>query len=182
MHPDPAIPTNPSPARRIALASSSPNASATRVYAQRTWAQGRDDDTAVGSHPHAVAKGITWAAGARRGIASGKIIGNGADCLLIPIRSMDGRVMSLQCINRAGAKQTFGPMGDGCLILGNTLDKGIPWVVVEGWADAVSLVFHHYGGNAVGIAAFGIKRMMRVAQAVADRYQPEEIIILENAA
>ena len=141
-----------------------PEPSRTAAYALDLWRMARTDDTVVGTHPYAISKGITWAAGASRGIASSEIvIGLNADCLIVPIRSMDWRVIAVQCINTAGAKQTFGPMQDGCLLLGNTLDLSIPWVVVEGWADAVSLVFHIYQGNAVGICAFGINRMEMVA-------------------
>ncbi|WP_019570282.1 primase-helicase zinc-binding domain-containing protein [Thioalkalivibrio sp. ALE11] len=155
----------------------------TEAYAREVWARAVTDDPVAGSHPYAISKGITWAAGAGRTTASGKIIGRDADCLVIPIRSMDWSVIAVQCINPAGAKQTFGSMGDdGCLLLGNTLDRAIPWMVAEGWADAVSLVFHHYEGNAVAAAAFGIRRMERVAHAIAEHFQPDELVILEDAA
>ena len=156
----------------------------TAVYARELWLRANKDDNAVGSHPYARQKRIGWAAGAGRVSASGRIIGRDADCLVIPIKTVaDERVVSVQCINIHGRKQTFGPMGeDGCLLLGNTLDRSIPWVVVEGWADAVSLAFHIYRGNAVGICAFGISRMEKVARAVADHYRPDEIVILEDAA
>lgn len=159
-----------------------PEPSRTAAYALELWRSARTDDAVVGTHPYAISKGITWAAGAGRVVVpKGKIVGDGSDCLVIPIRSMDWRVIAVQCINTAGAKQTFGPMQDGCLILGNTLDLSIPWVVVEGWADAVSIVFHIYKGDAVGICAFGKSRMERIAQAVADHYQPKRITILEDA-
>jgi phage/plasmid primase-like uncharacterized protein len=157
--------------------------SRTAAYALELWRSARTDDAVVGTHPYAISKGITWAAGAGRAVVSGKIVGTRADCLVIPIRSMDWRVIAVQCINGAGAKQTFGGMGnDGCLILGNTLDLTIPWVVVEGWADAVSIVFHIYKGNAVAAAAFGINRMERIAHAIAEHYRPERITIMEDAA
>jgi phage/plasmid primase-like uncharacterized protein len=159
-----------------------PEPSRTQIYARELWLQARTDDAVVGTHPYAIAKGIGWAAGAGRVIVpKGKIVGDCSDCLVVPIRSMDWRVIAVQAINTVGAKQTFGPMGDGCLILGNTLDRSIPWVIVEGWADAVSLVFHVYKGNAVAAAAFGIERMERVAHAIAEHYQPDEIVILEDA-
>jgi phage/plasmid primase-like uncharacterized protein len=161
-----------------------PEPSRTAAYALELWRAARTDDAVVGTHPYAISKGITWAAGAGRVIVpKGKIVGDGADCLVIPIRAMDWRVIAVQAINASGAKQTFGPMGDdGCLLLGNMLDRAIPWVIVEGWADAVSLVFHIYRGNAVAAAAFGINRMDRTARAIADHYQPNEIVILEDAA
>ena len=160
-----------------------PEPSRTAVYALDLWRMARTEDAVVGTHPYAVAKGITWAAGAGRvTVPKGKIVGDGSDCLVIPIRSIDWRVIAVQCINTVGAKQTFGGMGnDGCLILGNTLDLTIPWVVVDGWADAVSIVFHIYKGDAVGICAFGKNRMERIARAVADHYRPDCITILEDA-
>jgi len=160
-----------------------PPPSRTADYALELWRAARTEDAVVGTHPYALAKGITWAAGAGRAMVSGKIVGNRADCLIVPIRSMDWRVIAVQAINASGAKQTFGPLGDdGCLILGNTLDRSIPWVIVEGWADAVSVAFHIYKGNAVAAAAFGVKRMDRIARAIADHYQPDEVVILEDAA
>lgn len=152
-------------------------------YARRLWRSAALDDAVVAAHPYATKKGIGWAAGAGRVTASGSVIGDNADCIVIPIRTPSDRLVAVQCINANGDKQTFGSMGDdGCLLLGNTLDRSIPWVVVEGWADAVSLAFHAYQGNAVAIAAFGIKRLEKVARAVADHYQPDAITIMEDAA
>jgi phage/plasmid primase-like uncharacterized protein len=152
-------------------------------YARRLWRAADVEDAVVAAHPYAIKKGIDWAAGAGRVTASGSVIGNDADCLVIPIRTPADKLLAVQCINADGDKQTFGSMGDdGCLLLGNTLDRSIPWVVVEGWADAVSVAFHVYRGNAVAIAAFGIKRIDKVAQAVADHFEPQVITIMEDAA
>lgn len=151
----------------------------TQVYAQDLWARARTEDAVVGTHPYAISKDITWAAGAGRVQASGKVIGQRMDCLVVPIRAMNWRVIAVQCITADGAKQTFGPMGaDGCLILGNTLDLAIPWVVVEDWADAVSIAHHHYAGNAVGIAAIMASRIPRVADAVDRQYRPDNVIMM----
>jgi len=154
-------------------------------YARRLWRKAEVEDGVVGAHPYAAKKGITWAAGAGRAIAKGTFseIGTDADCVVIPIRTVaDERLLAVQCINADGAKQTFGSMGDdGCLLLGNTLDRSIPWYVTEGWADAVSLVFHYARGNAVAAVAFGINRLEKVQCAVADHYQPDVITILEDA-
>lgn len=176
--------SDPRPITPRRTPSKPPRLPRTAAYALELLRAARTEDAVVGTHPYALSKNITWAAGAGRVIVpKGRIVGNGVDCLVTPIRSMDWRVIAVQAINASGAKQTFGPMGDdGCLILGNTLDRSIPWVIVEGWADAVSLVFHIYKGNAVAVAAFGINRMERIARAVADHYQPDEIVILEDAA
>jgi phage/plasmid primase-like uncharacterized protein len=167
----------PTPPRR-------PGNPRTAVYARELWLKANKDDNVVGGHPYARQKGIDWAAGAGRASASGCIVGRDADCLVIPIKTVvDERLVAVQCINMQGRKQTFGPMGDdGCLLLGNTLDRFIPWIVVEGWADAVSVAFHVHEGNAVAAAAFGINRMEKVARAVAECFQPAEIVILEDAA
>ena len=155
-------------------------------YARRLWRAVDVDDAAVAAHPYAIKKGIGWAAGAGRAVAKGSfsVIGADADCVVIPIRTVaEERLIAVQCINANGDKQTFGTMGDdGCLLLGNTLDKSIPWVVTEGWADAASVVFHAYQGNAVAAVAFGMKRLEKVARAVAAHYQPKRITILEDAA
>jgi phage/plasmid primase-like uncharacterized protein len=158
--------------------------SRTAIYARELWLQAETDDAVVGSHPYAIQKHIAWAAGAGRVIVpKGKVVGDGSDCLIVPIRSMDWRVIAVQVINTVGAKQTFGPMGDdGCLLLGNTRDRSVPWICVEGWADAVSVAFHCYRGNAVAAAAFGKERMEKVAHAIAAHFEPNEITILEDAA
>lgn len=157
--------------------------SRTAIYARELWLQAHKDDAVIAAHPYAIKKGIDWAAGAGRAMASGKVIGRNADCIVIPIRSVTGQLLAVQCINPAGDKQTFGSMGeDGCLLLGNTLDRSIPWAVVEGWADGASFVFHIYKGNAVAVVAFGINRMRKAAQAVARQFQPTELAIVEDAA
>jgi len=139
--------------------------SRTAAYALELWRKARTDDAVVGTHPYAISKGITWAAGAGRVVASGKIIGQHADCLLIPIRTEGtGKLQAVQCVNANGDKQTFGPIKGGCLLLGNTLDRSIPWYVAEGWASAASVVFHHHQGNAVCAVAFGKEQLLPVAK------------------
>ncbi|RKZ99899.1 MAG: hypothetical protein DRQ47_10285, partial [Gammaproteobacteria bacterium] len=81
-----------------------------------------------------------------------------------------------------GKKQSFGQLRGGCLLLGNTLDKSLEWWVVEGWADAVSAVFHIHKGNAVVAVAFGMNRMNEVAELLAVKYEPSRILIVEDAA
>jgi len=159
-----------------------PSPNSTSAYAARLWLASGFDDATVASHPYAVRKGIPWAAGAGRGLANGKIVGRGADCLIVPIRADGtGKVQGVQCIDSEGAKQTFGQVNGGCLVLGNTLDRSVEWFVAEGWASAVSVVFHHRMGNAVCAAAFGKGNMENTAGLLSRRYRPRRIIILREA-
>jgi len=154
----------------------------TQAYASELWLAGCWDDSVVGKHPYARKKGIEWAAGAKRGTASGKLIGKSADCLIIPVRERAiGQIQAVQCINTSGDKQTFGPVKGGCLVLGNTLDKTIPWYVAEGWASAVSVVFHHHRGNAVCAVAFGKHNMDPTAVMLSEAFDPKEIVVLREA-
>jgi putative DNA primase/helicase len=169
-------PTRPPEAPRQA----SPQHS-TGDYARALWTKVSRDDDVVGEHPYCVKKGITLAGGAGRGQASGKVIGRNGDCLIIPIRDIrtDG-VVAVQCINAEGAKQTFGPVRGHAFICGNTLDQSIPWFVVEGWADAVSIVFHAHQGNAAAFACMG-HHFDLVARTVAEHFAPQRLVILEDA-
>jgi putative DNA primase/helicase len=138
-------------------------------------------DAAVLEHPYAQRKGITSAGGAGRGKASGRIVGKQADCIIVPVRDIQtDKPIAVQCINPEGVKQTFGSLSGGGLILGNTLDKRIPWYVCEGWASAYSMVFHHLRGDAVAAASFGKSNMERLATSIADRYKPDCITILQE--
>ena len=144
------------------------------------------DSSLVGEHPYAIAKGIDWHAGAARGKASGSIIGQSTDCIIVPIRNLiTNKIQGVQCISDKPVdgewpKQNFGSISGGALILGNTLDKKIPWYVCEGWASTVSMVFHHLHGNGVCACSFGKAMQRPVAEAIAEYYQPKEIIILEE--
>ena len=158
---------------------STPQVSTTRAYGLRLWMNATD--TNVQGHIYAKQKDITSSGGARRGIASGRVIGQSADCILVPARDLTtDAVMAVQCINIQGKKQTFGSVGGYGLLLGNTLNKGIPWYVAEGWASAWSMVFHHSKGNAVCAVAFGKGNMRKLAQIIADHHDPDEITILEE--
>lgn len=153
----------------------------TKAYALRLWLAANTGDEIVAGHRYAIGKGIDWAAGAGRGVASGKVIGRNSDCIIVPIYNIEAnRVQAIQCINADGNKQTFGPVSGGSLILGNTLDLSLPWYVCEGWASAVSMVFHHHNGNGVCACAFGKSNQDLVAQAIAGVYQPKEIIVLRE--
>ncbi len=153
----------------------------TNAYGLRLWLAADKSDPIVGSHQYAKDKGIDWAAGAGRGGASGKIIGKNADCIIVPIRNIQtNKVQGVQCIVSSENKQNFGAVSGGALILGNTLDKSLTWYVCEGWASAVSMVFHHQKGNGVCAASFGKSNQRKVAELIAETYQPNEIVILEE--
>jgi putative DNA primase/helicase len=153
-----------------------------QTYAGELWLAGNWDDAVISEHPYAKKKGIGWAAGSKRGIATGKVIGRAADCILVPVRERAiGQIQAVQCINADGAKQTFGPIKGGCLVLGNTLDRSIPWYVAEGWASAVSMVFHHHRGNAVCAVAFGKHNMEATAHLLGEVFNPAEVVVLREA-
>jgi hypothetical protein len=153
----------------------------TDKYAAEIWLRADCSDKAVADHPYAVTKGIDWAAGAGRATVTGRVVGKEADCIIVPIRNIEAnKVVAVQCINAEGDKQTFGSMSGHGLVLGNTLDKSIPWYVTEGWASGISMVFHHHRGNAVCGVAFGKSNMERVAQAIADHHHPKVVTILQE--
>ena len=153
----------------------------TNAYSLRLWLAANTEDKVVAEHQYPIDKGIDWAAGAGRGNASGKIIGMNSDCIIVPIRDIQtNKVQGVQCINLEGLKQTFGSVSGGALVLGNTLDKSLTWYVTEGWASAVSMVFHHQNGNGVCASSFGKSNQHKTANLLAEFHQPKEIIILEE--
>ena len=174
--------TAPTPAPRPAPepVAATPKRS-TANYVRDLWPAAERSDAVVGSHPYALSKGINHAAGAGRGIVTGRVVGTEVDCVLIPIRDLrTDAVVAVQAINAAGAKQTFGPVKGSAFICGITLNRRIPWYVCEGWADAVSLVFHRHKGNA---AAFGVmgSHFDAVVQAVVQHFAPERLCIVGDA-
>ncbi|MBT3724008.1 MAG: hypothetical protein HOM14_03670 [Gammaproteobacteria bacterium] len=159
-----------------------PVKSNTQSYALRLWMLSNKDDSYIEQHPYSINKGIEWAGGAGRGIASSPIkIGINSDCIIVPIRTNGtGKAQGVQCINAQGRKQTFGDLSDGYLLLGNTLDKTLSWYVCEGWASAVSMVFHHQKGNGICAVSFGKSNLDRVAKQMASDHQPDEVIIIRE--
>lgn len=153
----------------------------THAYGIKLWLAANKEDSFVAKHQYASTKGIDWAAGAGRGIASGSVIGKDNDCLIVPIRNIEfNKVQGMQCINPEGCKQTFGRVSGGALILGNTLDKSLIWYVCEGWASAVSMVFHHQKGNGVCACSFGKNNQQKVAEQIDQFYGPKDVIILKE--
>ncbi len=155
----------------------------TGKYALELWLAGDKSNSAVGGHQYAIDKGIDWAAGAGRGVASGKIIGKNTDCIIVPIRNIEtNKVQGVQCISGQRVsgkwpKQTFGSVSGGALILGNTLDKRLIWYVTEGWASAVATVFHHAKGIGVCACSFGKTNLEKVALLIEEVHNPDVIRI-----
>ncbi|HEB87320.1 MAG TPA: hypothetical protein ENI68_09950 [Gammaproteobacteria bacterium] len=162
-------------------AAPSPQNNNTKRYALEIWLRADCSDDAVSGHEYAISKGISHAGGAGRAVVSGRIVGQNADCLVIPIRNIEtDKLVGLQCVNERGVKQTFGQVSGHGLLLGNTLDKNLHWFVAEGWASSYSMVFHHYGGNACCAASFGKGNLDTVAHKLAEAYAPREIVILRE--
>jgi len=172
----------PAPARQIPQKKAPPPQQGnTGKYAAEIWLRADTRDGVVTAHAYAQHKGITSAGGAGRAVVSGRVVGRNADCIVVPIRDAAQRkVVGVQCINTSGAKQTFGTVTGNCLLLGNTLDKNLPWFLAEGWASAYSMVFHHQAGNGVCAAAFGKGNLDTVAHRLAEVFAPREIIILRE--
>ena len=125
----------------------------TSDYAKQIWDAAQED--VVRFHPYAQKKKISHDFGARRGRANGSLIGKDADCIVVPMRSWDGELVGVECINSDGVKQSFGPKGQ--LILG--YPEGAEWVhCTEGWATlwAVSQMRPKSFG---GVVVFGKSRL-----------------------
>ena len=155
----------------------------TQALALAIWSRAEKarEDRLIAAHPYAKLKGTTHAAGAGLATVSGSVVGQQAHCIVVPVRRHGiGEVVAVQVINGAGDKQTFGPSRAGYLLLGNDLDKSAPWFVAEGWASAVSAVFHHNRGRACCAVTFGEGRLDAVAQLVAGHYAPARLTLLEE--
>jgi hypothetical protein len=143
-----------------------PILSTTADYALRLWKEARED--AVKTHPYAVTKKITHDFAAKRGTASGRILGRGADCIIVPMQTLAGEFTGVECINAEGGKQTFGKKG--ALILG--YPEGAREIhVCEGWATAYALsqIFPQSFACAV---TFGCgEPMERTGQALANTHK-----------
>ncbi len=153
----------------------------TGAYAAKIWIRARCTDEAVAAHSYAIKKGITTAGGAGRCKVSGAVIGQDADCIVVPVRDLESqRLTAVQCVNSSGAKQSFGSISGNALLLGNTLNRKLDWFVCEGWASAYSAVFHHFKGNACAAAAFGKGNLDNVAARIAEIYDPIQLRVLRE--
>lgn len=161
-------------------------ASATGRYAAELWSRANREDAVVAGHAYAKAKRIGWAAGAGRVRASGRLIGQDADCIIVPIRTPAGELVAVEVLSAsrdpAGKflRQSFGPKRDGFLVLGNDLDPRLPRYVVEGWATGAKLL-EYMGGNCAVYVAFGAGRLRPVAEAVERHWPGSEVIICTEA-
>ncbi len=134
----------------------------------------------VSQHPYAVRKGITHPFGAGRGLVVGSVVGQNADCIIVPVREHGtGEVVAVQAINDAGAKQTFGALADDFLLLGDERDLNATWYATEGWASGYAL--RSLDRHSVVIISFGLGRLHKVAKLAAERYSPARILIVEDA-
>jgi putative DNA primase/helicase len=160
-----------------------------RAYGLELHLRSNRDDAIVAQHGYVKRKGFEAAHGA--GVAEDvrcRLWEGPQTCLVVPIREHGtGKVIAVQAINAEGTKVTFGSMTaedgtPGYLLLGNDLDPDCRWFVVEGWADAVSVVFYAYNGNAVCAVAFGKGRLETIArQIVADYPSRKRPVIIEDA-
>jgi hypothetical protein len=162
---------------RTTLKVSSPDDRAKIDYARSIWRRANTDDEHVGLHPYAIAKEIHWAAGAGRGSVSGRLIGENADCLIIPIYDLNtDSLQGVQCVNAKGVKQTFGRAKGGGLIFGNSLRLNGDWAVAEGWASTVACV--HWHGFDCAVCSFGNSRFDEVYDLVSNRFSPKQIFMM----
>jgi phage/plasmid primase-like uncharacterized protein len=130
-------------------------------------------------HPYLVTKGIDFGAGAKQGPVTGSVLGESADCVVVPVRTIGPlELQGVECINAQGKKQTFGKKLGGCFIFGDERQQDCCWYVHEGWASAA--VSFRYHGARVSVCAFGKSQLDSVAKALADTYQPKEITVMRE--
>jgi phage/plasmid primase-like uncharacterized protein len=146
----------------------------TQSLAIKLWDEATDNDTKVSIHQYARRKGHKGACGARRGLVTGKLVGLGADCIIVPSRTMEGELVGVECINPDGVKQSFGTKS--LLILGNDMDSNLPCVVVEGWATAVGYL-NGRGWDGMAVISFGKGRLDKVAAQIEERYPEHSVLI-----
>ncbi len=153
------------PVRPVAAPRPPPKPPATLGYARAIWARVEDNRGDVAGHPYARAKRIDWNAGAARTTAAGSIIGDNADCIVVPVRRLeDFEVVGVEClsdrVDEHGKflRQSFGQKAGAALPLGNRINARLPHHVCEGWATGVHL--WRALGDVVVYVAFG-KGMVR---------------------
>ncbi|MEE9451868.1 MAG: primase-helicase zinc-binding domain-containing protein [Gammaproteobacteria bacterium] len=134
------------------------------------------DDCYVAEHLYCKKKGIDWAVGAGRGVANGKLLGENADCVIVPMHFFNGDFAGVECINSIGLRQTFG--NKAILKLGNDLDQSLTAYVVEGWASGCAQ-FIRYNGHVLVLVCFG-KNQMNQAAIVWARMHPKQIILIHD--
>lgn len=149
-------------------------------YAAQLWDSADRDDAYVRQHTYCQKKGIANAFAVGRTLVTGSVVGKQADCLVLPIREHGtGGVIAVQAISDGGAKQTFGALGDGYLLVGDERDLSARWFVVEGWGTAHAA--RQAERRSVVLISFGKGRLQKVAQLAAAHYQPERIDICSES-
>jgi len=145
-------------------------------YAKAIWLRAQSIDEMT--HPYGVRKGIRGAFGAKRGNASGKLIGQDADCLVIPSRDWDGNLIGVECINADGTKQSFGRKG--VLLLGDPEHSDVIHIT-EGWAT-LHACFELFSRPHGGVVAFGCSLLDRAANDCLERFSGTPIIHHDDEA
>lgn len=129
--------------------------------ARRVWASADPTEPHVVEHAYAKRKGIPIRFGAARAVVDGMVVGQEADCLVIPMHDhIAGEFSGVECINVLGEKQTFGKKG--CLKVGDFSNPNPIVHVCEGWATlwAASQIFPN---DFLGVACFSASRMQSIA-------------------
>ena len=147
--------------------------SKTFAYASDLWRS--SSDVHVASHSYALEKGVYWPAGAARGVASGSLIGQNSDCVIVPMRELNGEFNGVECIAQNGSKQTFG--SKGVLILGNDMNDELTQIIVEGWATAAR-TFHIFRGDIAIYACFGKGKVKQLANQLEIQYPQRRVVIM----
>jgi putative DNA primase/helicase len=151
-------------------------------YALRLWSERVEG---VQFHTYAKKKDILFEAGAARHKSVwGRVVGQSSDCILVPITDFrKGEIVAVQAINGNGEKQTFGSVKNCGFVIGDTSNTHLDWIVVEGWADAVSTHVMHWSMESVVFAACGSHNMKPLAETLLKVFSPDKnITILEDAA
>lgn len=139
--------------------------------AREIWDMGGVD--VVSSHPYAVKKGITHDFGARRGQATGRVVGRNADCIILPLRSWDHQVVGVEVINWEGAKQTFG--NKGVLVLGYP-EESETIHICEGWATAWACAQLRPKSFGCIVSFGGGRRIRQVAEEASNRFRGRIVV------
>ncbi len=131
----------------------------TTPHAIKIWLESKNNQLDPAAHPYALKKQMTDGMHCRRSIVNGSVVGQGADCLLVPQYNLDideRLIIGVECINPEGKKQTFG--GKGIVQFGNEDDRYIPIHVCEGYATAYTL-WRYLPTPSLVYAVFGKHRM-----------------------
>ena len=136
---------------------------------------------ATAEHPYVIKKlGLTD--GLR--VYHGQLTIAGQSCdgaLVLPVRTLDGELASLQFIMPDGKKLFLSGCKlphDGCLIVGGSIRPEGDVHVVEGVGQAWSA---HQATRQPAVVAFGVGRMAGVAKALHERYPAIRLVLVADA-